>query len=70
MSHSLLGADRTTHLKIAVVALVAAAVVVGTGINSRISDTGGITAGIKTNGTVVKAGKPAAYTNRGDSVVR
>ena len=70
MNHSLLGADRATHLKIAVVALIAATAVVVTGINSRIGDSGSLTASVKTNGAVVKAGKPATYTVRDDSTIR
>lgn len=62
MSHSLIGADRTTHLKVLCVALVAAIAVVAVGITARIADT-------DTARIVVKAGKPAVFTAR-DAVVR
>jgi hypothetical protein len=63
MNYSLLGADRSTQLKIAVVALFAVVAVVAVGTKARISDTGtGVQARI--NDIVVKAGKPAKYTIR------
>ena len=63
MNYSLLGADRNTQLKIAVVALIAAVTVVAVGVNARVSDTGS-DARVRMNDTVVKAGKPAMYTTR------
>jgi hypothetical protein len=70
MNFSLFTCDRTTHLKIVVVALAAAIVVVVAGVNTRVSDAGNLAAGAKTSGTVVKAGKPAVYSTRNDSAVR
>jgi hypothetical protein len=64
MSHSLIGADRTTHLKIVAVALAGAIAVVVVGITARVTDIG--VAGAQT--VVVKAGKPAAYTARHTTV--
>ena len=66
MNHSIYSADRTTHLKIVVVALVAGIVVAGFGISTRntTSDDGVQTA------RVLKAGKPVAVTSSGASVVR
>jgi hypothetical protein len=58
MSHSLIGADRATHLKIVAVSLVAAIAVVAVGITARVAD-GGAAAQ-----AVVKAGKPSTYTAR------
>ena len=66
MNHSLLTADRGTHLKIVVVALFAAIVVVAVGVTARITETN--TAGITTN-TVVKAGQPSVVTSR-DATIR
>ena len=67
MNYSLLGADRSTQLKIAVVALIAVATVVVVGVNAHVgeSDTK-----VRTNDTVVKAGKPAMYTTRENSTIR
>ena len=70
MNFSLFTCDRTTHLKIVVVALVAAIVIAVVGINAHISDASGLTAGAKTSGTVVKAGKPAVYSTRNESTIR
>ena len=65
MNHSIYSADRTTHLKIVVVALVAGILVAGFSISTRnTSDEGVQTA------RVMKAGKPVAITSSGASVVR
>ena len=65
MNHSIYSADRTTHLKIVVVALVAGILVAGLSISTRnTSDEGVQTA------RVMKAGKPVAVTSSGASVVR
>jgi hypothetical protein len=70
MNSSLQSADRTTHLKVVVVALAAAIAVVAIGINARVADTGGATARIQTNGPVLKAGKPAIYSSSDLSRIR
>ena len=57
MSHSLIGADRTTHLKVLCVALTAAIGVVVIGISARITDS-------ERTHVVVKPNKPAVYTAR------
>jgi hypothetical protein len=57
MSHTLIGADRTTHMKVLCVALAAAIAVVAVGITARVTD------GERTQ-VVVKAGKPAVLTAR------
>ena len=66
MNHSIYSADRTTHLKIVVVALVAGIVVAFLGISTRTvaSDDGVQTA------RVIKTGKPVVVTSSGASVVR
>jgi hypothetical protein len=66
MNHSIYSADRTTHLKIVVVALVAGILVAGLGITTR------ATAPDDTMQTarVMKAGKPVAITSAGGSIVR
>jgi hypothetical protein len=65
MNHSIYSADRTTHLKIVVVALVAGIAVAGFGISARTSDDS-----YTQTARVIKAGKPVAITSSGASVVR
>jgi len=62
MNHSLQSADRNTHLKIVVVALIAAFVVILLGLNARVGDTASMTVRNQTDGPVLKAGQPATYT--------
>jgi hypothetical protein len=66
MNHSFYSADRSTHLKIVVVALVAGIAVSGLALSSRTNADQGSpqTAG------VIKAGKPVAVTSSGTSVIR
>ena len=66
MNHSFYSADRSTHLKIVVAALVVGIVVSGLALSSRtIPDQGSQqTAG------VIKAGKPVTITSSGTSVIR
>jgi hypothetical protein len=66
MNHSIYSADRTTHLKIVVVALVAGILVAGFGISARTSDDSGYTQTAR----VIKAGKPVTVTSSNTSVVR
>lgn len=67
MNYSLLGADRSTQLKIALVALIAVVAVVAVG--ARISDSQ-VGVRVRTNDIVVKAGKPAKYTVRENSTIQ
>ena len=64
MNHSIHSADRATHLKIVVVALVADIAVAGFGISARTSSDYSQTA------HVVKAGKVVTVTSSDTSVVR
>jgi hypothetical protein len=66
MNHSIYSADRATHLKVVVVALVAGILVAGFTISTRntASDDGIQTA------RVMKAGKPVVVTSSGNSTVR
>jgi hypothetical protein len=65
MNHSIYSADRSTHLKIVVVALVAGIAVAAFGISARTgSDDYTQTA------RVMKAGKAVAVTSSGASLVR
>jgi hypothetical protein len=63
MNHSFHSADRSTHLKIVVIALVAGIVVVGLGISARTTD-------YAQTAHVVKAGKPVAVTSSDAMMVR
>jgi hypothetical protein len=65
MNHSIYSADRSTHLKIVVVALVAGIALAGFGISAR---TGSDEYAQSTR--VIKAGAPVAVTNSNASVVR
>jgi hypothetical protein len=64
MNHSIHSADRATHLKIVVVALVAGIAVAGFAIFARTSSDYAQTA------HVIKAGKPVAVTSSDASMVR
>ena len=64
MNHSIYSADRATHLKIVVVALVAGIAVAAFGISAR------TTADYSQTAHVVKAGKPTTVTSSDASVVR
>ena len=66
MNHSIYSADRTTHLKIVVVALVAGIAVAGLSISAR-STSDDYT---QTAAHVIKAGKPVVVTSSGASTVR
>jgi hypothetical protein len=61
-------ADRLTHLKVVVLALVAAVMVTTVGITARIADTSAPTGG-KLEATVIKAGKPlTAQSGQGPQI--
>ncbi len=70
MNHSLLSADRGTHTKIVVVALLAALTVVIAGVSAHVSEPANMTAAAKATGPVVKAGAPAVYSNREGAATR
>ena len=57
MNHSIYSADRSTHLKIVVVALVAGIVVAGLGITARTGSDDGLTQTAR----VIKAGRRRLY---------
>ncbi|MVT53073.1 hypothetical protein GPL17_21615 [Bradyrhizobium yuanmingense] len=66
MNHSIYSADRATHLKIVVVALVAGVTVAGLGITAR----SGSDEGLTQTAHVIKAGKPVVVTSSNASLVR
>ena len=72
MNHSMYGADRHTHIKIVVVALIGATVVAGVGIPARET---GTTSGIATARNqelvpVIRAGQPVVVGGREISTIR
>lgn len=69
MSHSFYSADRMTHLKIVVVALVAAIGVAGVGISVRLSGDG-LTQTARVTGPAIKANKAVVLTSSDQSAIR
>jgi hypothetical protein len=67
MNHSIYSADRATHLKVVVVALVAGIAVAGLGITARATSSD---EGLTQTARVVKAGKPVTITSANTSLVR
>ena len=65
MNHSIYSADRTTHLKVVVVALLAGILVAGFGISTRNTASDEVQ-----TARVMKDGKPVVVTSTGASVVR
>jgi hypothetical protein len=66
MNHSIYSADRTTHLKIVIMALVVGIAGVGLALSSRSSSDAGTT---QTAG-IVKAGKPVVTTSSDALIIR
>ena len=66
MNHSIYSADRTTHIKIVVVALVAGIAVAGFGISARTNSD----EGYSQTARVMKAGKAVTITSSDISTVR
>lgn len=70
MNHSIVTADRKTHLKVAALAVVAGLVFIVVGFTARISDTRAVTANSGNSGVVVKAGKSTQMSTSDISRVR
>lgn len=72
MNHSIYGADRLTHLKIVVVALIGATLVAGVGIAARgtVTEPGVITARNQELVPIVRAGKPVVVGEQAASTIR
>jgi hypothetical protein len=66
MNHSIYSADRTTHLKVVVVALIAGISIAGLGISARVNAGDGYTQTAR----VVKAGQPVTVTSSNANMVR
>ena len=58
MTHSLLGADRATHLKIVAVAMAGAIAVALVGRNAGVAENDAAIGRAQASGTILKAGKP------------
>jgi hypothetical protein len=66
MNHSIYSADRSTHLKIVALALVAGVAVAGFGISARSGSDGSY----MQTARIIKAGKPIVVTSSETSLVR
>ena len=66
MNHSIYSADRMTHLKVVVVALIAGVAVAGFGISARVNADDGYTQTAR----IVKAGQPVTITSSNANLVR
>ena len=66
MNHSIYSADRMTHLKVVVVALIAGIFVAGFGISARMNTDEGYTQTAR----VIKAGQPVTAATSTSSMVR
>jgi hypothetical protein len=62
-------ADRNTHVKIVVIALVASISILAAGIAAR-TTTAADTARIQTAGPALKAGKPVAFSHSNTTAIR
>lgn len=70
MNHSFYSADRMTHLKIVVVALVAAIGIAGVGISARLSSGDGLTQTARANGPAIKATKSVVLTSSDQQMIQ
>ena len=66
MNHSIYSADRSTHVKVVAVALVAGIAVATVGLSARLSSDDGYAQTAR----VIKAGKPVTVTSSEASVIR
>jgi hypothetical protein len=64
MNHSIVTADRNTHLKVAALALAAAIAVVLVGFSARVDDSGISAGNAGRNRPVVKAGQVSQFATR------
>ena len=67
---TIFAADRTTHVKIVVIALVASITVLLVGISARNTTAAGTSARIQVAGPAVKAGKPVAISRYDATAIR
>jgi|HubBroStandDraft_4_1064222.scaffolds.fasta_scaffold420400_2 hypothetical protein len=69
-NHSIVSADRSTHLKIVVIPLAIVGLIVVGAINAGFGNLHAAPAQIGAKGAVVKASKTIAYASRGSAVIR
>jgi hypothetical protein len=70
MTHSLIGADRKTYLKIVVVSLLGAIGLVAVGHTARLGQTDAAAAGLRAEAPILKAGGSAIFTTRAATMIR
>ena len=66
MNHSIYSADRSTHVKVVAIALVAGIAVAAVGLSARLSSDDGYAQTAR----VIKAGKPVTVTSSEASIIR
>jgi hypothetical protein len=69
-NHSLASADRSTHLKIVVLPLLAVGLMVVAAINAGFGHAQATPVQISAKSAVIKVGKPIVYASRGNMVIR
>jgi hypothetical protein len=70
MTHTLLGADRTTHLKILAIAAAGAIAIALVGRNAGVSGSDAAAGRAQASSTVLKAGKPSISAALGVTTIR
>jgi hypothetical protein len=70
MSHSLINADRRTHLKIVTVAIVCAVTVVAVGVTARVSQPDAASGRTFAHGPVLKVGKAVISATSRAPIIR
>ena len=69
-NHSIVSADRSTHLKIVVIPLAIVGLIVVGAINAGVGNLHAAPAQIGAKGAVIKATKTTVYASRGSAVIR
>jgi hypothetical protein len=70
MTHTLLGADRATHLKILAIAVAGVTAVAVVGMNAGAAGNDAAAGRVRASATVLKAGKPAISAALGTIAMR
>ncbi|MGP0092023.1 MAG: hypothetical protein ACLPKB_19010 [Xanthobacteraceae bacterium] len=69
-NHSLVSADRSTHVKIVVLSLALVGLIVVAAINAGLGNAQAAPTRISAKGAVIKASKLTVYASHGDVVIR
>jgi hypothetical protein len=69
-NHSLVSADRATHLKIVILPLVVVGLMVAAGVHAGFGNAPSTPVQLSAKSSVVRAGKPAVYASRDNVVIR